>query len=436
MAYTPQHPENPCRSELSEAEQVPAKLWELLRRNERFQKAFSRLVQLDTRAEASLAKLRKLQATGVEQHHQTSEAAELRNECGRRSETRFLARRVLQNIRRSNAFAAAALEWLVPEPWFEIQHIAVHPGVDKKGKQYVGVKVVKIRGGSTPNPGDQVNWQEFVSQGDRDARSVRNLAGCAPNVRGPHITFTVTEDPDLQGSVVDGIQEYREYQAGHGPFTTLDSWRQTPPGFQRSFCRLWRQLDSRHVNPITKTRIDAPETHEVSFFEGWRLGALLAAVAQRGHLSVEDYAKAIQFDQIAENHRVFAVPNSIRTRSEARRVSNWLFEQLAAGLPGREPEVLGSPLQWDIFLTVRDLVRAGAPFDEALQESFEQLHLHADKWSEGRPMPNQKKAWAQRGADWADSYRFMDSPALGSGLVQIVFPGLANLRLPTIPQRS
>jgi hypothetical protein len=147
----------------------------------------------------------------------------------------------------------------------------------------------------------------------------------------------------------------------------------------------------------------------------------------------EALARAFTFNDLSQHYRVFAFPNSIRTRSEARRIADWLFCQLAENLPAREPELYGSPLQWDIFLTVQDLIRAGAPLDEALQESFEKIHLKADKWHEGQPMPNQKSGWAQRGADWQNTYRVMDAPLAGAGLVQTIFPGRPNTLISATP---
>jgi len=75
-------------------------------------------------------------------------------------------------------------------------------------------------------------------------------------------------------------------------------------------------------------------------------------------------------------------------------------------------------------------MRAGAPFDEALQESFEKIHLKADTWHEGQPMPDQKTGWAQRGTDWQNTYRVMDAPLAGTGFVQGIFPGKPNTPLP------
>ena|SRR5439155_12794479 len=111
----------------------------------------------------------------------------------------------------------------------------------------------------------------------------------------------------------------------------------------------------------------------------------------------------------------------------------WTFDQLTAKLPPRESELYGSPLQWDIFLTVQDLMRAGAPFDEALQESFEKIHLNADNWREGQPIPDQQRGWAQRGADWLNTYHAMDAPLSGEGLVQRIFPDRPNTPTSTSP---
>lgn len=401
MAHEPQHPNNPCHASLPEAERIPAKIWELLRRNEKFHRAVSKLQHLDR-----LAK-----------EHRTI------------GQTWFAANSLVKSLKSHHEFAGYALEWLVPEPWFEIHHTVIEDGTDLTGKQFVPTKLIKLESGSTPDPTDAAHWQTFEAHGDFGADSRRNIAGCVPMVRGPIITFTIAEDVRLRGSKVNGIQEWRDYHAGHGPFTLNDSWRDAPPGFRHIFCWLWRQRDSREKNPLTNCRTDAPEAHETNFFKGWRLFPALA----KKNIEHEDAARAFMFEELAENYRVFAFPNSIRTRTEARRVADWLYNELALNLPTREPEIFGSALQWDILLTVEDLMRESAPFDEALQESFEKIHLKADNWYEGQPMPDQKKGWAQRGTDWQNTYRMMDAPLAGTGFVQKIFPGKPNTPPPATP---
>jgi hypothetical protein len=399
MAHEPQHPDNPCRASLPDAERIPAKIWELLRRNEKFGRAVRKLQQLDRAAK----------------------------EQGKIGQVWFAADSLVKALKSHHDFAGYALEWLVPEPWFEICHTAIEDGVDLTGKQWVPTKFVKLESGSTPDPTDTAHWRTFDAHDRFDAYGRQSLAGCVPMVRGPIITFTIPEDSRLRGSKVNGIQEWRDYHASHGPFTINDSWRDAPLGFRRIFCWLWRQRDSREKNPLTNCRTDAPEEHETNFFKGWRLFPALA----KNNMSQEDAARAFMFDELAEDYRVFAVPKSIRTRMEARRLAEWLYSQLAANLPAREPDIFGSALQWDILLTVEDLMREGAPFDEALQESFEKIHLKADNWHEGQPIPNQKKGWAQRGADWQNTFRVMDAPLAGTGFIQKAFPGKPNSPSPT-----
>jgi len=51
MAHAPQHPHNPCS--LDENQQTPAKIWELLRHNERFGRAVRKLQSHDATEKAN-----------------------------------------------------------------------------------------------------------------------------------------------------------------------------------------------------------------------------------------------------------------------------------------------------------------------------------------------------------------------------------------------
>ena len=388
MAHAPLHPHNPCS--LDGNEQTPAKIWELMRRNDRFKKAVARFKDIDQR----------LRLVG----------------CWRRC-PHDVALVMVERLGTNHRFAGDAIEWLVPEPFFEIHHKELPANFDLSGKRFASLVTVKLEQGTTPDPADKAHWQTFEAQGELDAESVANLHG-RPWRRGPHVHFQTSEDPRFCDKV-NPLQEWRDYFKDGRKFTLDTPWRDAPPQFKRTLCFRWRQLDSRKTNPVTGTRIDADCEHETDFFDGWNLMDFRAS----GNLTRDDLAKIFRFNGIAGKYRVFAFPKSIRTRTEARRVANWLYDQLAVNLPAREPELYGSPLQWDILLTVQDLIRAGAPFDEALQESFEKLHLKADNWHEGQPMPDQKKGWAQRGADWLDTYRVLDAPLAGTGLVQTIFPG-------------
>lgn len=388
MSYTPQHDQNPFL--LNEAEAVPAKIWELLRRNVGFQKVVARLKAIDARTPGQL------------------------EHPGRCPHEIGIA--MMRRLAERHGFGHVALQWLVPEPFFAIHEVDLPTDFDPTGRAVVSLKTVTLQEGTTPNPEDLEHWKCFVSDEKHDAEFFANLQGRRLR-RGPMIHFQTSADPRLRDQR-DPIKEWRDYFSRGRTFSLTTPWRDAPRQFKRDLCFMWRQIDTRSQNPITGNRIDCPTEHETRLFDGWRLADALWA----SRVEAEDMARAIMFDDLARNYRVFAIPHAIQTRSEARRVADWLFDRLAANLPGREREVLGSPLQWDILLTVEKLIAEGAPLDEALSESFELLHLRAHEWQEGQPVPDQKKGWAQRGTDWENAYRAMNAPGLGKGLVQRIFP--------------
>ncbi|MFO1487363.1 MAG: hypothetical protein U1F65_02690 [Verrucomicrobiota bacterium] len=382
MANNPRHEHNPCS--FSENEQTPAKIWELLRRNEKFQRAVAKLQRIDAAAKAELII----------------------------GDAWFSADRLVKTLKEHHEFAGHALQWLVPEPLFRISKVAIPRDIDLSGKSWIALDTITQGESTTPDIKDRERWAW------RRLKPKQPRAGGNMMRRGPTIEWQTSGNLQFHNKV-NPIAQWREYQESQGLFKVTHPWKSAPPQFKSVFCWLWRQRDSRAKDSVTGHRFDAPNAHETDFFQGWNL---LSALAKN---SIEQQAleRAITFDELARHYRVFAIPNSIRTRMEARQVARWFFDQIADGLPQREPELFGSPLQWDILLTVEDLMRDGAPFDEALQESFEILHLKADKWHEGQPVPDQKKGWARRGADWQKTYRIMDAPLTGTGFVQKIFPG-------------
>lgn len=146
MAHAPQHPHNPCS--LDGNDRIPAKIWELLRRNDRFKKAVARLEELDNRPR-------------------------LENDNVNRS-SRAVGLAMVHRLGEIHAFAAEAIQWLVPEPLFEINHVAIPANLDLTGKDIVPLETVKIQEGITPDPNDKDHWRTFEAHGDQDAESVAN----------------------------------------------------------------------------------------------------------------------------------------------------------------------------------------------------------------------------------------------------------------------
>src|SRR5687768_16404366 len=89
---------NPCL--LDEGDQIPAKIWELLRRNHYFRDAVQRLSKLDTKERSDWAKTRKYHGSAWEKS------------C-----------RLVKRVEAQHGFAGVALKWLVPEPCFQIRRV-------------------------------------------------------------------------------------------------------------------------------------------------------------------------------------------------------------------------------------------------------------------------------------------------------------------------
>jgi hypothetical protein len=309
---------------------------------------------------------------------------------------------MIERLRDRHPFAALALQWMVPEPLFEIRHVTLPTDVVLPRNQRVSLVTEKLEIGVTPDPSDRAHWRTYEAQVGQDAEGMASHRG-QPDRRGPHLIIQKSNDPRLC-TKVDLLQEWRDYFASGRKFTLGTPWRDSPPQFKREFCFLWRHLDSRAVNPFTETRTDVPREHETKFFNGWRLTpALLHETNER-----EDWVRAIMFDELADHYRVFAFPKSIRSRMEARRMGKWLAEQLwhlpeGGELPAHEPEIYGTPLQWDVFLF------AGKCDDESLLDAYRQAKPQI------QPIERQRR-WRKERLNYIEHFRAIEHA------VELIFP--------------
>ena len=269
-------PFNPCS--LDENEQIPARIWELLRRNEIFKNEVLRLRKRDQQVKAVDAKIRCYLNRGIQQGQDTPESREFLALCSFRSKVSMPAMRMVQRIRQTHPFAGVALQWLVPEPLFHCQ-VATWPR-GKKWKQ-CGVfitRFLRVGEGVTPNVKDK-GW--VWRNPERP-----DVAG-HPMRRGPQVSWTTSKFKRLC-SWVNPILEWRRYP---WPFTVEHSWADAPAQFRREFNFIWRrQFDCRPTNPLTKDRSDSPSPHEISFFHDWDLMNFRAS----GHVSQDDLSEATQ----------------------------------------------------------------------------------------------------------------------------------------------
>ena len=96
MTQAPSQYFNPCLIDEDEHEIIPAKIWELLRRNRGFRQVVDRLSELD---------------------------AKERNDCKMKGKYHGKAWqkswRLVERVAAHHPFAGVALQWLVPEPLFQ-----------------------------------------------------------------------------------------------------------------------------------------------------------------------------------------------------------------------------------------------------------------------------------------------------------------------------
>ena len=119
MAHTSQPAYNPCS--LAEQEQTPAKIWELLRRNEAFRADVQRLVKLDSTERNHHA--RNGQYHGSAWHK---------------------SRRLVERVRKRHPFAGIALQWLVPEPLFLVHRVTWPLGKQWKAQSQIIPRLIAV----------------------------------------------------------------------------------------------------------------------------------------------------------------------------------------------------------------------------------------------------------------------------------------------------
>ena len=334
---------DPCSAPRDE--QIPAKIWELLRRNKPFRQAVGQLHRLDTRAKREQAEHLRLLAKRRAKRKQHLP-------CPR--SWWVAARKFLQSHSEAHPFAASALQWLVPEPLFIIQEVGLPPGDGSDGKPVV-FEFRRLGEGTTPDATDSANWRYYKNP------RMANLTG-RRIVRGPEIRWR-TDNFDGPTHL---FPEWQDYAKNHGAFTVNDSWVDVPPGFKRDFQSLWKQFDSRTgANPA----------HETNFFTKFSL--LDFARRTSGKLNVEDAARLLDFNRLAHDYRVFAVPRALRTKGAVRAAFKKLAEQVAKDLPD-EHALFGTPGQWNDFLAVEALCKRKGTSRESA------IHSHLCKRYEGK----------------------------------------------------
>ena len=320
IAHTSQYPGNPCT--LSENEQTPAKIWELLRRNKSFRADVERLIKLDAKERDDWKKTGKYHGEAW------------KKSC-----------RLIGRIKGQHPFAGVALQWLVPEPLFHCYVSAWPRGKKWKKRPVFATRFIQTGKGLTPNIKDK-HWV-WRNEGKPD------IAG-HPIRRGPEVHWTKSRFKALR-SKVNPILEWKQYR---WPFTTDHSWSDAPPQLRRDFLFIWRRhFDCRPKNPISNDRCDSPSPHETNFFQGWNLLQRIMS----NNCTMEDATRNVHFTDLANNYRLFAIPKTILTKATADEMGEWLAAEFKKGsdlygdlLKGKllnEAELLGTANEWADWLS-------------------------------------------------------------------------------------
>lgn len=331
----------------------PAKLWELLRRNRQFRRVVERMRILRERCETGSPDERRASLnTGLQ---------------------------ILKCIQgNGNVFGSLALQWLAPQPRFEVWEAVA----DAEDKAVGPIRYERMGTGITPDPKD-ATWQWFEREpgplGSVDSQA--NAAG-RPLRWGPQITTTISKDQRIKSSFPDGVTAWREWFATH-TFTVDTPWSDAPPDFQSQWKWHWESL--------TGTNHAAFET---DFFQGWSLPGLIQRSGdtiksanqcirdlaadldnvRKGHpekvcppvptrsgnsfrgipqfdltLSEVEQTKRIQF-QLTAGKRALVLPRLI-SKKDAHQVFRRLASALSADLP-RTRELLGTASVWKVYLAI------------------------------------------------------------------------------------
>ncbi len=352
---------NPCNLD-NRDEIIPAKIWELLRRNTAFRADVTRLIELDNK----------------ERQYQKRIARSPK--AGTRGKAWVAAWSLVDQIKHRHGFGAIALQWLVPDPLFMVTVVA-RPA-DNDGSQTKVQTLRKTLIGEGTNPRDMLNWRWFPSH------SAANLSGRLISY-GPDIHWTTSNDPRLR----DWVNPIEEWNAYSWPFTLAHSWPEAPVGLNRAFQFLWRRrCDCRPKNPITGSQSDSPAPYESEFFHAWTCEEILKEKEAPG-ITSRAMTKTLAFEILAKDYRLFAIPRAILTKKTANEMGQWLATELKKGhrhygdlvADGllNETELLGTSVEWHDFLIYRRFRDAGQNEETARQNALlEHFRCHsADKRS-------------------------------------------------------
>lgn len=295
------------------------------------------------------------------------------------------AKKLIEAVAQRHSFAAYALQWLVPQPYFIEYRFASVRELDAEGQEHW---FDHVGSGTTPDPNDTKNWSWRVRNGKPSING-------RPCRLGPEIRRTIQKDQEHPEGY-DPFAWWREWYERKVTFTLEDSWATSPVGFRSRFESLWAEHDSRHWNPADGSASGLVRPHETFFFQEWSLLSLvnracseikkangwlrarrppgeptkfgiLAKIPQADlQLTQVERERLLTFNDLARDYRVLALPRTVLTKGAARSICDWLYQELLRDdLPDDKTQFFGTEGEWRDYLGVKQLRASTHPARDA-----------------------------------------------------------------------
>ena len=297
MGEKSKHLFNPCQA--PEGQRLPAKIWELLRRNTVFCSEVQKLRALDKRARHETPKYSKI-AIRYNRAVAGNDAALIakwqpRYDVVKDRAIRAKAVSIIEAHQKMHPLAALALIWLVPEPLFHAYR----------------QREAQLEEGNGLSPDlthpSWIWWKSNAPQGAIGHRTVRG--------------------PEIGGN----LEEWQRWRPGQALFECVTPWSHLPNSFKSEFVRVWEEQYDRK---------DAFE------FEYVHLSSKVEPVSRT------NFAKYLEFLDIVSRHRLFAVSPGILTTKDAGQAFERIQKQIKQGLPESRQHIFGSEAAWRHYLAI------------------------------------------------------------------------------------
>jgi hypothetical protein len=288
---------NPCQ--VPKSQRLPAKIWELLRRNVSFRCEVKKLHALDKRAKQETVEYGEIarQYNMATAEKDTALIAEWQSrfDAVKDRPIRRKACRVIETHKKMHPLAALALTWLVPEPLFAACR-------RREGQIEEGT-------GFSPDL-NHPSWKWWKSNQPQGATSHDFVRG-----------------PELSGN----FEEWLNWRPGLALFDCATPWNRLPKTFKSEFTRVWHE------------QYDRKDAFEFQYIHRPRKAESMTRA---------DFARYLEFLDTITRHRLFAISPGILTTKDVSTAFERLQNRINKGLPESREHIFGSEAAWRHYLAI------------------------------------------------------------------------------------